>query len=78
MVSKLQYGQGSQLWDYWTSGAGKALWIGAEHKWTTLRGLLLEHGVPAHEVDGLTTNIINHVLPGYMALSHSVGRSLKK
>lgn len=39
---------------------------GEDRAWPTLRGLLLDEGVPAHEVDGLTTNIIEAVLPAYM------------
>lgn len=68
--SRLQFGKGSALWKYWTEGEGKAKWIGAVHKWTTLRRLLLAEHVPLREVDGLTTNIIDHVLPGYMATAH--------
>jgi Phage portal protein len=69
-VSKLEYGQGHALWEYWTAGKGLARWIKAAHKWTTLHRLLIEEGVPAHEADGLATNIINHVLPGYMKQAH--------
>ena len=69
-VSKLPIGPGHKLWEYWTAGKGLGRWIGAVHKWTTLHRLLLEAGVPSHEVDGLTTNIINFVLPGYMKLAH--------
>jgi phage portal protein BeeE len=68
--SDLQYGNGSALWHYWTKGEGLARWVGAAHKWSTLRRLLLDEGVPEHEVDGLTTNIIEAVLPGYMKLAH--------
>jgi phage head maturation protease len=74
-VSQLEIGQGHALWEYWTRGKGLARWIKAEHKWTTLRRLLLSEGVPAHQVDGLTTNIIEHVLPGYMKLAHSKSKS---
>lgn len=63
--SHLQHGQGSALWRYWTKGAGFAQWSGAVHKWTTLRRLLLDEGVPANEVDGLATNIIEAVMPNY-------------
>lgn len=69
-VSRLQYGKGSALWKYWTEGEGKAKWIGAVHKWRTLRALLIKEHVPLHMVDGLTTNIISHVLPSYMATTH--------
>jgi hypothetical protein len=65
-VSKLQFGKGSSLWKYWTQGKGKAKWFGAVHKWSTLNKLLKAAGVPKHEVDGLTTNIITAVIPGYM------------
>ena len=69
-ASKLQVGEGSHLWKYWTTGKGLARWIGATHKWTTLHEQLLSEGVPAHEADGLTTNIIEAVLPGYMKAAH--------
>jgi len=70
-VSELQFGHGSELWKYWTAGKGFAKWSGALHKWRTLRDLLLKAGVPAHSVDGLTTNIIMAVMPGYMKLAHA-------
>ena len=74
--SDLKYGHGSALWKYWTSGAGFAKWSGAVHKWTTLRDLLLKAGVPAISADGLTTNIITAVMPGYMKQAHAKkGRS---
>lgn len=73
-VSKLEFGKGSALWRYWTHGEGAAKWMSAVHKWSTLRDLLLKEGVPAHEVDGLTTNIIEAVLPGYMAQAHAKGK----
>ena len=69
--SDLKYGQGSALWTYWTKGAGAAKWSGAVHKWTTLRDLLLKAGVPPAEADGLATNIITAVMPGYMKLAHA-------
>lgn len=72
-VSELQFGHGSALWKYWTRGEGLAKWSGALHKWRTLRGLLLKAGVPAHSVDGLTTNIIMAVMPGYMKQAHAKG-----
>jgi hypothetical protein len=65
-ASNLQYGQGSPLWKYWTKGEGAAKWKGVKHKWSTLNKLLKAAGVPSGEVDGLTTNIIEHVIPGYM------------
>jgi hypothetical protein len=40
------------------------------HTCETLRRLLLEAGVPEHEVDGLTTNIIEATMPGYMKQAH--------
>ena len=69
--SDLKYGHGSALWKYWTAGEGFAKWSGALHKWTTLHGLLLKAGVPAHSADGLTTNIITAVMPGYMKQAHA-------
>jgi HK97 family phage portal protein len=69
--SDLKFGRGSALWRYWTKGKGLARWIDAAHKWTTLHRLLLEEGVPAREAAGLATNIIEAVLPGYMAQAHS-------
>jgi HK97 family phage prohead protease len=78
--SDLKYGRGSALWKYWTKGEGFAKWSGAVHKWTTLRDLLLKAGVPAISADGLTTNIITAVMPGYMkqahaAMEHKAGRA---
>lgn len=73
MASDLKYGEGSALWSYWTKGEGYAKWAGAAHKWTTLRRLLLAEGVPPGEVDGLTTNIIEAAMPGYMKLAHAKG-----
>jgi HK97 family phage prohead protease len=70
-ASDLKYGHGSALWTYWTKGEGFAKWSGAVHKWTTLRDLLLKAGVPAISADGLTTNIIMAVMPGYMKLAHA-------
>ena len=69
--SDLEYGHGSALWKYWTRGEGFAKWSGAVHKWTTLRDLLLKAGVPAISADGLTTNIIQAVMPGYMKQAHA-------
>lgn len=69
-VSQLPFGPGSSLWTYWTKGKGAAQWVGSQHKWTTLNNLLKKAGVPAKSVDGLTTNIIEAVLPGYMAKTH--------
>jgi len=70
-ASDLKYGHGSALWTYWTKGAGFAKWSGAVHKWTTLRDLLLKAGVPASMADGLATNIITAVIPGYMKQAHA-------
>ena len=69
--SDLKYGHGSKLWDYWTRGEGFAKWSGAVHKWTTLHALLLKAGVPSVSADGLATNIIMAVMPGYMKLAHA-------
>ena len=69
--SDLKYGHGSALWKYWTAGEGFAKWSGAVHKWTALRDLLLKAGVPSVSADGLTTNIIMAVMPGYMKLAHA-------
>lgn len=73
-TSKLQFGHGSSLWNYWTKGKGLAKWAGAEHKWTALHAALLKAGVPPHVADGLTTNIITHVFPGYMKAKHNGGK----
>jgi len=70
-ASDLEYGHGSALWKYWTRGEGFAKWSGAVHKWTTLRDLLLKAGVPAISADGLATNIIQAVMPGYMKQAHA-------
>jgi HK97 family phage prohead protease len=74
--SDLKYGHGSALWKYWTAGEGAAKWTGAVHKWRTLRDLLLKAGVPPAEADGLTTNIIQAVMPGYMKQAHKKGRAV--
>jgi HK97 family phage prohead protease len=76
MASDLKYGKGSALWDYWTKGEGFAKWASALHKWTTLHRLLIAAGVPAHEADGLTTNIIQAVMPGYMKQAHAKGHRM--
>jgi HK97 family phage prohead protease len=70
-ASDLKYGRGSALWKYWTRGEGFAKWSGAVHKWTTLRDLLLKAGVPPISADGLATNIIQAVMPGYMKQAHA-------
>lgn len=70
---QLPYGPGSHLWEYWTKGEGFAKWAGALHKWTTLHRELIKAGVPVHEADGLATNIIDAVMPGYMAQAHAKG-----
>lgn len=72
-VSQLEFGKGSQLWEYWTKGKGFALWSGAVHKWTALHRELIKAGVPRHMADGLTTNIIDAVFPGYMKQAHAKG-----
>ena len=69
-ASTLPLGPGSSLWKYWTAGKGFAQWGGSKHKWTTLHGLLKKAGVPAKSLDGLTTNIIEAVFPGYMKKTH--------
>jgi len=76
-VSELPMGPGSSLWKYWTAGKGFAQWSGAVHKWTRLNELLKKAGVPKHSVDGLTTNIIEAVFPGYMKTTHG-GKTHKK
>jgi len=72
-VSKLPFGPGHKLWDYWTHGEGFAKWGGAAHKWTTLHDALIKAGVPLHDADGLTTNIIDFVFPGYLKTAHHNG-----
>lgn len=68
--SLLPFGPGSALWRYWTAGKGYAKWAKARHKWTTLRRLLVKAGVPLHMVNGLTTNIIQATMPGYMKIKN--------
>jgi len=68
--STLPFGPGSKLWIYWTEGPGFAKWSGSVHKWTTLHRLLIEAGVPARMADGLTTNIIQATMPGYLKTNH--------
>lgn len=75
-VSKLQAGQGHQLWEYWTHGKGLARWAEHVHPWTALRNALLSEGVPAHEVDGLASNIFHAVFgiwPGERKGKNPVG-----
>jgi HK97 family phage prohead protease len=74
--SDLKYGHGSKLWKYWTAGEGFAKWSAAVHKWTTLRDLLLKAGVPPQMADGLTTNIITAVMPGYMKQAHAQEKNM--
>lgn len=59
--STLPFGPGSRLWIYWTSGPGFAKYAKSAHPWTTLNRLLRKAGVPAHMVNGLTTNILQAV-----------------
>ena len=74
--STLPFGPGSSLWKYWTSGEGFAKWSKSVHKWTTLHRLLLKAllkaGVPNAEsvANGLTTNIIQATMPGYLKTNH--------
>jgi len=77
MASKLQYGKGSHLWHYWVYGEGAARWMHSAHPWTTLRDLLIEEGVPAHEADGLATNIMQATPAGKALFKahHHDGRS---
>lgn len=67
--SKLPFGPGSKLWEYWTTGAGFAKWGHSPHKWRTLYAALIAAGVPARYAKGLTTNIIQAVFP-----NHDFGR----
>jgi hypothetical protein len=76
-ASKLPFGPGSSLWAYWTKGKGAAKWTGAAKKWSTLNKLLKAAGVPAKVVDGLTTNIIEAVMPGYMDSKQKKGKYAK-
>lgn len=65
-TSRLEFGRGSHLWNYWTKDPeGLARWLNNPHPWTTLRLQLLSEGVPAHMVDGLTTNIFHAVTGTY-------------
>lgn len=61
-TSGLQFGRGSKLWRYWTTGKGTARYLGSPHPWTALRDALrdalLKEGVPAGQADGLATNIM--------------------
>lgn len=68
--STLPFGPGSDLWKYWTRGPGFARWSGSVHKWSTLNRLLRAAGVPSRMVDGLTTNIIQATMPGYLKTNH--------
>jgi HK97 family phage portal protein len=54
--------QGKQLWDYWLYGEGSK-WKLSPHPWTALNDALKLHAVakgdlPAHAVNGLTTNLL--------------------
>lgn len=58
-VSRLQLTEnGRHLWNYYTSAKGMAEYLTKEHPWTALRDFLLEHGVPADQAGGETTNIM--------------------
>lgn len=74
-VSRLQFGKGSKLWKYWTKGKGFAKFASSPTPWTTLKALLIEHGVPANEAGGLATNIML-ATPAGMALfkAHHQGK----
>jgi HK97 family phage prohead protease len=76
MSSDLQFGKGSDLWDYWVHGKGTVRWMKAADPWTTLRNLLIKEGVPAREAPGLATNIMQ-ATPAGRALfkAHHGGRS---
>lgn len=67
MASRLEFGRGPALCRYWTSGEGLARWADSPTPWTTLRANLVEEGVLASEVDGLTTNIFHAVTGNYPA-----------
>lgn len=54
--SKLPFGPGSDLWDYWMHK--NVAWKTSPHPWTTLNRALRRAGVPLHMVDGLTTNML--------------------
>lgn len=69
-VSKLPFGPGTALWKYWTVGKGAALWIAAVHKWQTLHDALKAAGVPEGMLNGLTTNIIQAVMPEYLKIKN--------
>jgi len=56
--SKLPFGPGSKLWEYWMEGPGAAKWRASPHPFRTLRALLLKAGVPAQMVNGLTMNML--------------------
>jgi hypothetical protein len=57
MASQLEVGKGRNLWKWWTSGAGLALWATSPHPYATLRAALISKGVPAGEASGLAANI---------------------
>lgn len=60
---------------WWAWGGGRERWWGKEAPWTTLNRLLREHGVPARQVDGLTTNIFKlagHPMPGTYSSSSTL------
>lgn len=69
-VSQLQLSEhGRNLWNWLTSPAGLAHYIGAANPWTTLRDFLVEHGVAAGEADGETTNIMLATAAGRAAFT---------
>lgn len=64
------------MWRYWTKGEGLKRWRGSPHPWTALHRALLDEGVPAHEADGLATNIYHAVTGTYPAHAKSVDKKV--
>lgn len=56
MTSKLPFGPGTKLWEYWTVGKGAAKWMSSPQPWTTLHAELTKYIGP--EAAGLTTNVM--------------------
>lgn len=75
MASDLEFGRGSDLWEYWIGPEGLAHYAGALHPWTTLRDALITKGVPVTQANGLATNIMQATPEGraLFAAHHGAG-----
>lgn len=57
-ASELEWGRGHPLFTFWAEGKGFTEWAMSPTPWTTLTGLLASKGVPAGQIAGLATNLM--------------------